>query len=114
MPLRYTRTKFSRLTSLSSQKSSSETKSDCDSLDQTKHSDVSHKDRNQEKDQEKDDKQKPKSTRSLSLSAETALSVVITTTSITRELADVCQFPPVRAAAGLVLMILKTIQVSLV
>ena len=49
---------------------------------------------------------------SSTISGETALSVMITTTSITRELADLCQFPPVRAAAGMVLMILKTVQVG--
>ncbi|PSR79848.1 hypothetical protein PHLCEN_2v6894 [Hermanssonia centrifuga] len=43
---------------------------------------------------------------------ENALSVALATTAVTRELADMCQFPPVRAAAGLLLLIFQTIQVS--
>lgn len=46
------------------------------------------------------------------LSADSALSVAVATTSITKELADMLQFPPARAAAGILLLIFQTIQVS--
>ena len=45
------------------------------------------------------------------LTAENALSVAVATTSVTRELADMLQFPPARAAAGILLLIFQTIQV---
>lgn len=48
------------------------------------------------------------------LTAENALSVAIATTAVTRELADMTQFPPARAAAGLLLLIFQTIQVSII
>lgn len=51
-------------------------------------------------------------TRSLKVSTGTALSVAITTTSIASELADIAQFPPVRAAATILLVIFQTIQAS--
>lgn len=46
------------------------------------------------------------------LTAENALSVAVATTAVTREIADMLQFPPARAAAGVLLLIFKTIQVS--
>jgi hypothetical protein len=45
------------------------------------------------------------------LTAENALAVAVATTSITNELADMLQFPPARAATGILLLIFKTIQV---
>ena len=47
------------------------------------------------------------------LTAENALSVAVATTSVTRELADMLQFPPARAAASILLLIFQTIQVSI-
>lgn len=46
------------------------------------------------------------------LTAENVLSVAVTTTAITRELTDMLQFPPASAAAGVLLLIFRTIQVS--
>ena len=44
---------------------------------------------------------------------ENALSVAVGTTAVARELADILQVPPARAAAGVLLLIFKTIQVSI-
>ncbi|KAI0077672.1 hypothetical protein K474DRAFT_1690765 [Panus rudis PR-1116 ss-1] len=44
------------------------------------------------------------------LSGDNVLSAAIATTSITKELADMMQFPPARAAASILLMIFTTIQ----
>ncbi|KAH8084920.1 hypothetical protein BXZ70DRAFT_567025 [Cristinia sonorae] len=44
------------------------------------------------------------------LTASTVLTVAVATTAITRELADMAQFPPAKAAASLLLMIFQTIQ----
>ena len=52
-------------------------------------------------------------TRNLKISTGNALSIAITTTSIASELADIAQFPPVRAAAAILLVIFETIQVSI-
>lgn len=46
----------------------------------------------------------------LSLNADTALSAVVATTSITRDLSELTQFPPAKAAAGVLLVIFQTIQ----
>ena len=45
------------------------------------------------------------------LTAESVLTVAVATTTVTRELADMAQFPPARAAASLLLVIFQTIQV---
>lgn len=52
-------------------------------------------------------------TRNLKISTGNALSIAITTTSIASELADIAQFPPVRAAAAILLVIFETIQVGI-
>lgn len=46
------------------------------------------------------------------LSAENALTVAVATTAIGKELADLLQFPPARAATGILFLIFQTIQVS--
>ena len=142
MPLRYTKTKFAKLTSYASSKTKTTptpTRGDHDSPGDTVFStttptqDLTHS--VDPTDPTSPSSSTPKNSSntpdhantapnntnintrsrlgsSSTISGETALSVMITTTSITRELADLCQFPPVRAAAGMVLMILKTVQVS--
>lgn len=47
------------------------------------------------------------------LTAENALSVAVATASVTRELSDLLQCPPARAATGILLLIFETIQVRL-
>lgn len=47
-----------------------------------------------------------------SLTAQNVLTVAVATTSVTYELADMLQFPPARAATGILLLIFQTIQVS--
>ncbi|KAI0341257.1 hypothetical protein BDW22DRAFT_341386 [Trametopsis cervina] len=44
------------------------------------------------------------------LTLENALTVAVATTSVTHELADLLQFPPARAATGILLLIFQTIQ----
>lgn len=44
-------------------------------------------------------------------SVEAVIAVGRTTSSLAREIADVCQFPPARAAAGLLVLIFETIEV---
>ncbi len=46
------------------------------------------------------------------LTAQNMLTVAVATTSVTYELADMLQFPPARAATGILLLIFQTIQVS--
>lgn len=46
------------------------------------------------------------------LTVENALTVAIATTAVTKELTDMLQFPPARAATGILLLIFQTIQVS--
>ena len=144
MPLRYTKTKFAKLTSYASSKAKPTPTSDRDGLGDTVFStttptqDLTHpanptdptatssstpKNPSNPPDHANTGPNNTNTTNqtnatrsrlgsSSTISGETALSVMITTTSITRELADLCQFPPVRAAAGMVLMILKTVQVG--
>ena len=44
--------------------------------------------------------------------AKNALTVAVATTSMTYELADIFQFPPARAATGILLLIFQTIEVG--
>jgi hypothetical protein len=44
-------------------------------------------------------------------SAEAVITVGRTTSTLARDIADACQFPPVRAAAGLLVLIFETIEV---
>ncbi|OBZ74650.1 hypothetical protein A0H81_05439 [Grifola frondosa] len=44
------------------------------------------------------------------VSADNAFNVVIATTAVTREIADLLQFPPAKAAASILLMVFQTIQ----
>lgn len=46
------------------------------------------------------------------LTGQNVLTVAVATTSVTYELADMLQFPPARAATGILLLIFQTIQVS--
>lgn len=43
--------------------------------------------------------------------ADNALSVLILTSEVTKQIADIMQFPPAQAAAGVLLLVFETIQV---